>query len=127
MSLIISFISGIATSIGIGGGTILISGLMLFLGIDQRIAQSANLFFFIPTSITAIVINARKKIIKWDSALIIIFNSILGAVIGFYVSTKIKLNLLKRLFGLFIGIVAIYEIYTVIKSYINNKKSNNKK
>ena len=50
MVIIIGIISGIVTSLGLGGGAILIIGLTLFLGIEQRIAQSVNLIFFIPTA-----------------------------------------------------------------------------
>ena len=126
MSFIISIVSGIVTGIGLGGGTLLIIGLTLVLGIEQKIAQSVNLFFYIPTAITAIYINSKNKIIKWNIAIYIIINSIIGAIIGATLATKINILILRKLFGIFIGIIALYEIYSIIKPYINNKKSNNK-
>ena len=44
-----------------GGGTILILCLSMFMGVEQHIAQATNLVFFIPTSIIAIITNKRKK------------------------------------------------------------------
>lgn len=52
---------------------------------------------------------------------------IIGAIIGAKVSIKMDVKLLKRLFGIFLAIIAIYEIYSLIKEYRNNKKTDNKK
>ena len=43
-------ISGIISGMGMGGGTILITILVCFLSVDQKVAQAVNLVFFIPTS-----------------------------------------------------------------------------
>lgn len=127
LSFIISIVSGIATGIGIGGGTLLIIGLTLFLGIEQKVAQSINLIFFIPTAITSIIINTRRKKIRWRVAIIVIIASIIGAIIGVNITMMLDIKTLKKLFGVFIGIIAIYEIYSLLKPYIINKKRNNNK
>lgn len=121
MVIIIGIISGIVTSLGLGGGAVLIIGLTLLLGIEQRIAQSVNLIFFIPTAITAIILNSKRKIIKWKTAIPVIIASGISAGIGANLATQIETTTLKKLFGGFLGIIAIYEIYTLIK----NKKSKN--
>ena len=59
--ILVGFISGIVSGTGMGGGTILILVLSVFLGIEQHIAQATNLIFFIPTSISAIMVNAKNK------------------------------------------------------------------
>ena len=45
IEILTGFISGIVSGTGMGGGTILILCLSLFLGIDQKIAQATNLYF----------------------------------------------------------------------------------
>ena len=50
-----------------GGGTILILCLSLFLGIEQHVAQATNLVFFIPTSIVAIITNIKHKNIDFKT------------------------------------------------------------
>ena len=61
--MITGFVSGIVSGTGMGGGTILILVLSVFLGIEQHTAQATNLIFFVPTSITAIIVAIREKLI----------------------------------------------------------------
>lgn len=70
-NILIGIISGLVSGMGMGGGTILILCLSLFMGIDQHTAQGANLVFFVPTSIVSIITNIKQKLIKWKTALIV--------------------------------------------------------
>ena len=126
IEILIGFISGIVSGTGMGGGTILILCLSLFLGLDQKIAQATNLIFFIPTSIAAIYVNMKEKKINLKVAKVIIFWGIIGAAIGAVIAQNIDTKVLKKLFGIFLGFIAIHEIYIIIKEYIFSKKSNNK-
>ena len=45
IEVFIGILSGIVSSLGMGGGTILILLLTLFLGLDQKAAQGFNLIF----------------------------------------------------------------------------------
>ena len=63
MSILIGIFSGIFSGIGMGGGTILIFLLTTFLNIEQHLAQSTNLIYFIPTAISAIFVNYKNAII----------------------------------------------------------------
>ncbi len=110
-----------------GGGTVLIYLLTAFLRTDQHIAQGANLVFFIPTCVTAIVINIRNRKINYDTAKFVIIFGIIGAIIGAKLSVNLPINELRKYFGIFLIIVAINEIYSLKKEYINYKKTNNKK
>ncbi|MCI8621567.1 MAG: TSUP family transporter [Clostridia bacterium] len=71
VNVLIGIISGLVSGMGMGGGTILILCLSLFMGIDQHTAQGANLVFFIPTSLVSIATNIKKKIIKWKTGFIV--------------------------------------------------------
>ncbi len=126
MVIIIGIISGIITALGLGGGAVLIVGLTLLLGIEQRVAQSVNLLFFIPTAITAIILNSKRGLIRWKTAVPIIIADTICAGIGASLATKIDVVILKKMFGIFLGIIAIYEIYSLIKPYIIDKIRNNK-
>lgn len=100
---------------GMGGGTILILCLSLFLGKDQHIAQGANLIFFIPTALVSIFINIKQKLIKWKTGLIVGGCGIIGAVIGAKISVNLDTNRLKLYFGIFLLIIAVIEIYSFFK------------
>ncbi len=128
IEILIGIVSGIISGTGMGGGTILIFLLVYVLGVDQHIAQATNLVFFIPTSIIAIIINLKNKNIAVQSAILISVFGILGAIIGANISIKIDVNILRKCFGIFLAIIAIHEIYTIIKKYRKQKiRDNNKK
>ena len=127
MEILIGIVSGIVSGTGMGGGTILIFLLTFFMGVEQHIAQATNLIFFIPTSIIAILVNLKNKNIYLKSAIIISVFGILGAIIGANISINMDVVILKKAFGIFLAIIAIHEIYTIVKLYKNEKITNNKK
>ena len=119
-------ISGIVSGTGMGGGTILIFLLTFICGIEQHVAQATNLIFFIPTSIVAIIVNMKNKNINLKLAIIISIFGVLGAIIGANLAIHTYVNNLRKYFGIFLVIIAIHEIYTIIKEYKNNKVRDNK-
>lgn len=126
LEILIGFVSGIVSGTGMGGGTILILCLSMFIGVEQHIAQATNLVFFIPTSIVAIIVNIKQKYVDFKTAIPIAISGIIGAVIGAIFANKTDVRNLKRYFGIFLGLIAIWEIYSLVKQYIFNKKSHNK-
>lgn len=126
LQILSGFISGTISGIGMGGGTILIFLLSFFMGMEQHVAQATNLIFFIPTSISAIIVNLKNKNANIRLATIISIFGIIGAIVGTKISINTDVEKLRRYFGIFLAIIAINEIYTLIKLYINNKKRNNK-
>ena len=123
---IIGLISGIVSGTGMGGGTILIFLLSFLLGVEQHVAQATNLIFFIPTSIVAIIVNIKNKNIDIKLAIIISIFGILGAIWGANISIHTDVNILKKIFGIFLAIIAIHEIYSIVKQYKKSKNENNK-
>ncbi len=117
--VLIGIISGIISGTGMGGGTILIFLLVFVCGIEQHIAQATNLIFFIPTSIVAIIVNIKNKNINLKLATIISIFGILGAIIGANLAVHTNVKELRKYFGIFLFIIAVHEIYTIIKE---NKK-----
>lgn len=126
MEIIVGIISGMVTSTGLGGGTVLILLLTLGLDIPQYMAQATNLIFFIPTSITAIIVNIRNKNIDFKVGTSIALYGVVGSIIGSIVSSKINVQNLRRFFGIFLLCVALHEIYNFYNLYIKTKNTNNK-
>lgn len=108
-----------------GGGTILILSLSLFIGIEQHIAQGTNLIFFIPTSISAIIINIKQKIIDFEIAVPITICGVIGALIGAKISNELNASTLKKYFGIFLLIITLWEIYHYFNKYILKKNTHN--
>lgn len=109
--------SGLFSGIGMGGGTILILLLTTISGIEQHIAQATNLIYFIPTAISAIIANYKNKIIDFKLAITISVFGVIGAIIGAIISVNTDVKVLKKIFGIFLIIITINEIYTLIKEY----------
>ncbi len=124
--ILVGIISGFVSGMGMGGGTILILCLSLFLGIEQHVAQATNLVFFIPTSIVAIIINIKQKYVDFKIAIPIAISGVVGAVIGAIFSSKTDVRMLKKYFGIFLGLIALWEIYSLIKKYKLKEKTHTK-
>lgn len=125
LNVLIGFISGICTGLGLGGGATLILLLDLFLNFDQHIAQATNIVCFIPSAIISLFINIKNKNIIFNLSIPIIIFGILGSIIGATISSKLDVQYLKKLFGVFLILIALNEFYSLIKEYIKNRKSHN--
>lgn len=125
VEILIGIVAGFVSGMGMGGGTILIMCLSFFCGIEQHIAQATNLVFFIPTSIIAIITNLKQKYINFKIAIPIAISGILGAIIGAMLSFKTNVVNLRKYFGIFLLLIAVWEIYSMVKKYIFNKKTHN--
>lgn len=126
IEIITGVIAGSISGLGMGGGTILILVLSNFVGLEQHVAQATNLVFFIPTAISAIIVNLKQKLINVKLALIIILTGVIGAIIGSELAINIDASNLKKYFGIFLLLISANEIYWLIKEYRLNKKSHTK-
>lgn len=120
--ILIGIISGIVTGLGMGGGSILILFLTMFMNIAQHAAQAANLIFFIPTSISAIYVYIKNKKVDSKIGLKLLYTVIIGSIIGSYLTKFIDSSSLRKYFGIFVLIVGIIEFIITIKNYIKEKR-----
>lgn len=123
LAILFGFIAGIVTGLGMGGGTILILLLSLFMGLEQHIAQATNLVFFVPTSLAAIIINLKQKNVNLKIAVIISIFGIIGSMIGSIISEKVSSDMLRKWFAIFVFIIALHEVYELYKEYKKNRKN----
>ncbi|HOQ17523.1 MAG TPA: sulfite exporter TauE/SafE family protein [Defluviitaleaceae bacterium] len=107
---VIGLLSGLISGMGIGGGTVLIPALTIFVGMSQHSAQSINLIYFIPTAIAALVIHIRNKRIRKELLWFLIGGGVVGSVIGSFVAISLDAVLLRKLFGVFLFYMGIAEI-----------------
>lgn len=124
--ILIGAISGIFSGIGMGGGTILIFLLNVFGGLEQHVAQATNLIYFVPTAISAIIVNYRDKNIETKLAITISICGAIGAAIGSMISINLDVQKLRKIFGIFLVIIAIHEIYTLFREYKLHRNRNTK-
>lgn len=122
LEVLVGIISGVISGTGMGGGTILILVLSAFMGIEQHVAQATNIIFFIPTSIVAVFVSFKQKLIDVKTGIVVIIFGVIGAGIGAKLVGNIKPENLKRYFGIFLGLIAFYQIYEILRQYILKPK-----
>lgn len=108
---LIGLAAGIVSGMGIGGGAVLIPALFIFARIEQHVAQSVNLLFFIPTAIIALIIHIKNKQVDIKMALPIILSGVLGAFFGSKLALSLNGMILRKLFGGFLLVMGLYEIF----------------
>ncbi len=113
-------IGGVLGGMGMGGGTLLIPLLTIFLSVNQKLAQSINLLAFLPMSVIALIIHAKNKRIDLKNSLYMIIPAFLFSILGGYLASVIKSKLLRKFFGYFLIILAFLNVVLTIK---NNKKA----
>jgi len=109
--LLIGIISGAISGMGLGGGTVLIPALTLLIGLEQQAAQSLNLLVFIPTAAIALVVHIKSGNVARGFLLKMILAGLFFAAIGSIVALRLEATLLRRIFGGFLLIVGISEIF----------------
>lgn len=122
MEIVMGILAGICTGLGLGGSSVLILLLTLFLNFEQHVAQATNLICFIPSAIISIIINTKKKNINFKNAIPFCVCGVIGSVFGSIVSGKMNVVTLRKYFGFFLFFICIYEIYSYYMLYIKNKK-----
>lgn len=120
LEIIVGVLGGIVGGMGMGGGTLTIPLLTIFLKYEQLQAQGVNLIAFLPMSVVALVIHFKNKLVdiksSWVLALIGCVFSLLGAIIANNTSNAV----LKKIFALFLIGLGIWQLIEIIK----RKKSN---
>ena len=103
---IIPFLCGLGASVvsawGVGGGTLLLLVMTLFLGVDQRTAQGINLLFFLPTAASALVCHAREGYLDKPTLKAAVPVAVAAALVGAWVSNAVDVEVLRKPFGVYL-------------------------
>lgn len=106
---LIGFLMGILSGLAIGGGTLLVPALVILMGIPQHTAQGICLASFVPTAIVAVITHLRQGNVKIKLALYLTVGALGGALLGATLANHVEAALLKKIFGVFLVIMGIYE------------------
>ena len=115
LNAIIAVLSGFLGAIGVGGGSVLIIYLTLFLSMPQLKAQGINLLFFIPCSLVGLIFHIKNKLIDFKLPVPLILFVLLGVVGGFLLNQIMDETIIRKVFGAFIIIIAVYQLFSVWK------------
>lgn len=108
-------LGGIIGGMGMGGGTLTIPILTIFLGFKQIQAQGINLIAFLPMSIIALVIHFRNHLVAYKETWLLALVGSVCSVFGAIWANMIPNIVLKKLFALFLIGLAIWQIVEINK------------
>ena len=108
--LLLGFLGGIPAGMGMGGGTVTIPLLVLFGGVEQKVAQCANLFAFIPMSVIALKKHTDNGLVKTKGILWVILPALLLSAAGSLWAASLQSALLRKGFGAFLIALAAFGI-----------------
>jgi uncharacterized membrane protein YfcA len=99
--------------VGLGGGIILIPALMLFLSMDQRMAQGTTIAIMLPPIGFFAAFNYyRAGYVNIKYALVIAIVFMLGGYLGSKLALNLPVPLLKKIFAVLLVIIAAKMIFT---------------
>ena len=114
--VLIGFVAGTATKLfGIGGGTVFVPSLVLFLGLDIVSAIAISLFVMIPTAAISVATSWIDGTLHLELAVPLVLGIIVGAQIGPHVSAKVPKKRLRQLFGIVLVYAAVNMILKGIR------------
>jgi uncharacterized membrane protein YfcA len=98
--------------VGLGGGIILIPALMLFLSMDQRMAQGTTIAIMLPPIGFFAAFNYYKAgYVNIKYALVIAIVFMLGGYLGSKLALNLPVPLLKKMFAVLLVIIAAKMIF----------------
>jgi uncharacterized membrane protein YfcA len=94
--LIAGLLSGVVAGMGMGGGTLLIPILTIFLSVEQHLAQGINLVVFLPMSLVALIIHCKNKLVDFRVGVPIMLSGIVASIGGSILAVKLNNDVLRR-------------------------------
>lgn len=109
VGLLAGILSGL---VGVGGGIIIVPALVYFLGVSQHEAQGTSLaVLLLPVGIFAVMNYYKAGYVDVRTTLIIACTFLVGGFIGSKIAIAIDQNMVKKIFGILLLVVAFKMIF----------------
>lgn len=113
--MLFGFLGGIFGGLGMGGGTLLIPLLTIFLGLDQKLSQGINLISFLVMALIALIIHYKNGYIKTKGLMYIILSGLVFSALGALLAGYLPSRVLRMAFGVFLCLLSVIEFIKVFK------------
>jgi uncharacterized membrane protein YfcA len=108
MALVVGVVAGVLSGLlGIGGGAVMVPAMTLLMGLSQHVAQGTSLLVIIPTAISGSITHFRMGNIRLQTAGWLSVGGVLGAVAGAVLALASPDQLLRLLFGSYLGFTGV--------------------
>lgn len=108
---LIPFLCGLGAAIisawGVGGGTLLLLAMTLFLDVPTSEARAINLLFFLPTAASALFLHARSGNLDPPTLRRTIPWAVPAALLGAWIASGLDTDVLRRPFGVYLLLSAL--------------------
>jgi uncharacterized protein len=110
------FTGAAAGLLGVGGGIMIVPFLTLVAGLSQHAAEATSLLVVLPTAVVASVVLHRRGV--GDLALALRFGALgaVGGVLGALLALALPGHVLRILFAVFLGVVAVRLVRDALSS-----------
>jgi uncharacterized protein len=104
LGFVAGFLSGI---FGVGGGILIVPALVLFLGMEQRMAHGTSLAAVLPIAMSSMISYALEDKVDWPVALWLAVGAVAGAVVGTHVLHLLPHRVLGAIFAVLLVATAV--------------------
>lgn len=108
---LVGLLSGIAASMGFGGGMVLLIYLTTIAGVPQLMAQGVNLLFFLPIALISLIINLRSRLVDLRGLLPSLVTGALFAALFSFIARLLGGAMLRKGFGILVVVAGIRELF----------------
>ncbi|GHV35652.1 UPF0721 transmembrane protein [Clostridia bacterium] len=115
IAVITGFATGILSSWGIGGGTLLILCMTLFAAVDESAARGINLLYFLPTAAAAMYNYKRQKLIDFRVWLPASITGCIFAGLSAWLAQYIDNTIPRMCFGVLLLYMGVSELLSGLR------------
>lgn len=106
--LLIGVAGGLLSGVfGVGGGTIIVPALALWLAMPQRLSAGTSVAAILPTAIVGATSYAIQGHVDWLAALCLAVGIVVGAQVGTYLLARLPVRVIQWAFMVFLAIVIV--------------------
>lgn len=107
--LAIGLFAGVLSSmVGIGGGVIIVPALVMTMAMSQKMAQGTSLAMLLPPiGVLGVIQYYKSGYVDFKVAAVLCVAFLVGSYFGGIIATKLSDNVLKKIFGGFLMLMAI--------------------
>lgn len=105
--LLVGIGTGILSSWGVGGGTLLLLVMTLLLGVDPLAARGINLLYFLPTAGAGLLVYRKEGLLERSVLRQVVPWGEVAAALGALAATTLDTELLRRPFGIYLLVTGL--------------------
>ena len=118
----IGLTGGILGGMGMGGGTLFIPLITIFMNVEQITAQAVNLIAFVPMALVTLIIHIKNKLVDFNSVWYLLLPSLITTILTSFYAVDLKSEILKKSFGVFLILIAVAMFVSEGFRFFKNKK-----